>query len=129
MSETTPETGGHPHLTPVREDTPGQRPAQSGPARKSGGHMTGLLALLLAASVFAFLAQFSANRQLQIENQTLRNALAASQAELQANRGQMEEARSALGGLRGVLQRIEGLLTVPAAKTTAEPAAIAPAAE
>jgi len=133
VSETTPDTdsASHPHLQPVREETPAPSPAQSGPVRQSGGHMTGLLALLLAVSVFALLAQFSTNQQLQGENQQLRDALAASQAELDASRGQMTEARDAVGGLRDVLVRIEGLLAppAPAEPVVAVPTEAAPATE
>jgi len=114
VSQTTPETqegASHPHLQPVREEPLAGEPVPSGPVRQRGGHLTGLLALLLAASVFAFLAQFSANRQLQAENQELQEALSASQAQLQASQGQMDEARDAVGGLRAVLDRIEVLLT------------------
>ena len=110
MSETN-ESASHPHLQPVREDTIARPPVPSGPVRQSGGHLTGLLALLLAAAVFAFLAQFSANRELQAENQQLQEALSASQAQLQASHGQMEQARDAVDGLRGTLDRIETLLT------------------
>jgi len=130
MSETTPDTekteaSSRAHLKPVPERAPEAIPAHAGPVQHGGGHMTGLLALLLAVAVFAGLAQFSGNRQLQAENQELRDALVTTQAELDASRVQMNEARDALGGLRDVLVRIEGLLAPPAPEPA--PAAEAPA--
>jgi len=138
MSETTPDaekteaTPRSSHLKPVRESASEPAPTQSGPVRQGGGYMTGLLALLLAVAVFALLAQFSGNRQLQAENQAMSEALAATQAELDATRVQMTEARDALGGLRELLVRIEGLLAPPAAELAppaTEPSAPAPAVE
>lgn len=130
MSEITPgatDATARSHLKPVREDTPAPEPAEPAAVRKGNSHLTGLLALLLAAVVFGFLVQFSANRQLRAENQALSAELAAAQAELQANRAQMNEAREALGGLRDVLLRIETLLAPSAAPEAvaeeAEPAA------
>jgi uncharacterized protein HemX len=120
MSETTPDTektessARSSHLKAVDEQAATPEPAQSGPVRQGGGHMTGLLALLLAVAAFAFLAQFSANRTLQAENQQLATALEATQAELAASRAQMNEARDGLAGLRDMLVRIEGLLAPPA---------------
>jgi type VI protein secretion system component VasK len=99
----------------VREDTRASESGEAAPARQGGGYLTGLLALLLAAAVFGFLAQFSANRQLRAENQALAGELAAAQAELQTSRAQMAEAREAVGGLRDVLLRIESLLAPPSA--------------
>ena len=135
MSETTPdsettESAARPHLQPVPDEAPKAIPAHAGPVRQSGGHLTGLLALLLAVAVFALIAQFSAGRALEAENQELRGALAATQAELDSTRAQMTEARDALGGLRDVLVRIEGLLAPPAAAPAAEaPVEAAPNAE
>jgi len=142
MSETTPDAGKtekqseaparSAHLKPVQDAASESTPAQSGPVRRGGGHMTGLLALLLAVAAFALLAQFSGNRQLQAENQAMSEALAATQAELDATRVQMTEARDALGGLRELLVRIEGLLAPPAAELAppaTEPSAPAPAVE
>ena len=126
MSETT-DASSHAHLQPVREGADSPAPTPATPVRQSGGHMTGLLALLLAVAVFAFLAQFSANQDLQGENQALRDALAGSQAEVDAGRGQMTQARDALGGLRNALVQIEGLLMPP--PEAAAPAEAAPAAE
>jgi uncharacterized protein HemX len=134
MSESTPESEktGSParssHLKPVRDEASTPTPAQSGPVRQGGGHMTGLLALLLAVAVFALLAQFSGNRQLQAENQALGESLAATQAELDATRAQMTEARDAVGGLRDLLVRIEGLLAPPV-PAAGEAAPAAPNAE
>ena len=129
MSEITPgasETSPRSHLKPVREDTPAPEAAEAAPARQGGGHLTGLLALLLAAAVFGFLAQFSANRELRSENQALAAELTTAQAELQASRTQMTEAREALGGLRNVLLRIETLLAPPVAAPAAPEGAAEP---
>ena len=123
MSESTPDTTPKPdsadvgarHLQPVREESPAPAAAQSGPVRQSGGHMTGLLALLLAVTVFAFLSQFSNNQQLQAQNAELTATLADTQAELAATQKQVEGARDAFGGLKDVLARIETLLAPPVA--------------
>jgi hypothetical protein len=135
MSETTPDSekkaesseSTRSHLQAVREEAPKEIPAHAGPVRQSGGHMTGLLALLLAVAVFALLAQFSTNRQLQAENAELQATLATTQAELEEARGQMDEARDAVGGLRDVLERIETLLApkAPAAAPSGGEAAAA----
>jgi uncharacterized protein HemX len=136
MSETTPDTekkteaaesGSRSHLKAVSEGEQSPAPAEAGPVHRGGGHLTGLLALLLAVAVFAFLAQFSSNRQLQAQNAELQATLATTQAELEDARAQMGEARDAVGGLRDVLERIETLLAPPATEAPAAPAETPPA--
>ena len=128
MTEST-ETPARTHLKPVTADTSAPASEPAPPARPGGGHMTGLLALLLAVAVFGFLAQLSQTRRLQDENRTLRTALAENVSELEAVQQKMGEARSALGGLRNVLSRIDALLAPPVADGATEPAAPTPAAE
>jgi uncharacterized protein HemX len=118
MSESNPHEPGSQessvhHLPSAKQEPESARaPAASGaPApAKGGGHMTGLLGLLLAVAIFAFLAQFSANRQLTAEVQGLRQDLSTALTQLEASRGRAAEARGVVANVRSQLEELDALL-------------------
>jgi len=119
MSESNPhdadsqESSVH-HLPPAKNEAQAAPAASTGPpapARKGGGHMTGLLGLLLAVAIFAFLAQFSTNRQLTAEVQGLRQDLSTALTQLEASRGRAAEARGVVANVRSQLEDLDALLT------------------
>ncbi len=124
MSETTPTessakpaaSSSTPRLQAVPKDAPKPQTAPAAPST-GGGYMTGLFALLLAVAVFALVAVYSSNQSLAIQVEGLQGELAAAQAELDASRGQLAEARDIVGDVRGQLDALDAVLAPPALAT------------